>query len=328
MNANLSRRQLLASATLAATGLAAGPSLAQAFPDKSRPIKLVIPFGPGTSTDLLGRAVARAMNEAYGVNVVVDNRVGADGAIGMQATKQAAPDGYTFAITTLSTQVVGPHLYKQLPYDALADFIPLAGVARTPLMFNFSPTVPIKTVAEFVAAAKASPEKFTFGSASTTTRLVGEIFQNVVGVKLLNVPYKAFSDTMTDLTTGRIDLVFVDPATAGPFYAQGVRPLAITSPARSTKFPQVPTAAEAGVPGFEIGGWFAAYAPAKTPAQAVAAMREMLVAAQASKYVQEVHANFAMQALALSGDALAAFQREEFDRWGKAAKAAGLVGTL
>lgn len=319
------RRQLLAAAALLASGVAAAQST---YPDKSRPIRVFCPFGAGTSTDLLARAVARGMADNNGVNVIVDNRVGADGVIGMQAAKTAPGDGYNMVFTSLSTQVVNPHTFRQLPYDPTADFIPLAGLAKTPLMMNLGSSVPFRTAREFIAAAKANPGKYTFGSGTTTTRLVGEILQQSAGIELLNVPYKALTDAMTNLAGGQIDLVLVDPATAGAFYKQGVRPVATTSASRASQYPDVPTLQEEGVAGFEVVGWFAAYFPAKTPPAMVAAMREMLGNALKTKHVADVYSTFAMEPLPLLGDELAAFQSEELKTWGKAVRAAGMEGKL
>src|SRR5258706_13668303 len=141
--------------------ITSGLAVAQPYPDKSQPIKMIVPFGPGSSADQLARAVARGIGEVAGVNVIVDNRPGADGFIGVEAAKQARPDGYTLLVTTNSTQVVNPHLYNKLPYDPIADFIPLAGVARVPMMVNVGPSVPFKTAREFMAAARANPGKYT-----------------------------------------------------------------------------------------------------------------------------------------------------------------------
>lgn len=325
---NYSRRSLLATAAFSAAATLSPMTWAQAFPDKSKPIRAIAPFGAGTSADVLARAIARGMGELYGVNVVIDNRVGADGVIGVQAVKAAAPDGYTIFITSLSTQVVNPHTFKKLPYDPMADLIPLAGVGKTALMLNLGPSTTFKTAQEFIAAAKANPGKYTIGSGTATTRMAGEMFSRAAGIQTLSVPYKALVDAMTNLAGGQIDAVLVDAAVAGPFYKQGVRAVASTGATRPALMPQVPTLQEEGLSGFEVVGWFAAYAPAKTPPAAVIALREMMSNAVKSKYVTDVYSNFSMEPLALSGNELDAFQRAEFDKWGKAVQAAGLAGTL
>ncbi|EER60277.1 conserved hypothetical protein [Acidovorax delafieldii 2AN] len=323
-----SRRSLLATAAFGAASALSPMAFAQAFPDKSKPIRAIAPFGAGTSADVLARAIARAMGELYGVNVVIDNRVGADGVIGVQAVKASPPDGYTVFITSLSTQVVNPHTFKKLPYDPMADLIPLAGVGKTALMLNMGPSTTFKTAREFIAAAKANPGKYTIGSGTATTRMAGEMFSRAAGVQTLSVPYKALVDAMTNLAGGQIDAVLVDAAVAGPFYKQGVRAVATTGATRPALMPQVPTLQEEGLSGFEVVGWFAAYAPAKTPPATVAVLRDMVSKAVKSKYVTDVYTNFSMEPLDFSGNELDAFQRAEFEKWGNAVQAAGLAGTL
>ena len=303
---------------------AAAAASAQSWPDKATPIKLVVPFGAGTSTDTLARAIGRGMADVAGVNVIVDNKPGGDAIIGVQAVKQAAADGYTILLTSLSSQVVTPHMHAQLPYDPLVDFVPLVGVAKTPLMFNVGPSLPFKTVREFVAAARANPGKYTVGSSSPTTKLMGEMFARAAGIELLGVPYKNFSDAMVGLAAGQIDIVIVDAATAGPFYKQGVRPIATTAAARTALHPNVPTMKEEGLADFEIIGWFAAFYPAKTPPAAVVAMRDMFDKAMKTKHVTDVYGVFAMEPMNLAGDDLDKFQRAEFDKWGKAVRAANM----
>lgn len=312
----------------AAALMVVGIASAQTYPDKAKPIRVIAPFGVGTSTDVLARAVARGVAETSGVNLVIDNRVGGEGVIALQAAKTAPADGYTMLFTSLSTQVVNPHMFKQLSYDPVADFVPLVGLAKTPLMLNLGTSTTFNTAREFFAAAKAAPGKYTYGSASATTRAAGEILQREAGIQLLNVGYKNFTDAMSNLASGMIDLVLVDPATAGAFYKQGVRPVATTVATRLRQYPDVPTLREEGLKDFEVVGWFAAYFPAKTPPAAVAAMREILRAALKTKYVTDVYSTFAMEPLDAAGEQLDAFQRQELDRWGKAVRAAGLQGTL
>lgn len=322
------RRHVLAMAAVSATLPIPSLSAAQDYPDKGRPIRAIAPFGAGTSTDTLARAVARSMSELNGLNVVIDNRVGADGVIGVQAVKAAPADGYTILFTSLSTQVLNPHTFKQLPYDPIKDLIPLAALGKTALMVNLGPSTPFKTAREFIVAAKANPGKYTIGSGTATTRMAGEMMSRAAGIETLSVPYKSLTDAMTNLAGGQLDAVLTDAGTAGPFYKQGVRPVASTGSTRSGVMPHVPTLQEEGLAGFEVVGWFAAYAPAKTPPAAIARLREMIRNAVKSKYVSDVYGTFAMEPLELSGDELAAFQRAELDKWGKAIRAAGLDGKL
>ncbi|MEY4099003.1 MAG: hypothetical protein RL300_174 [Pseudomonadota bacterium] len=297
---------------------------AQTYPDKSKPVRIIVPFGAGISVDLLARAMSRAMSEQAGLNVVVDNRPGGEAIIGAQAAKAAAPDGYTIFLGTISTQAMNPHMFDKLPYDPIADFIPLVGVGTTPLMVNLGPTTSFKNVREFIAAARTSPGKYTLGIASSFTRLTAEVFQKAAGVDMLVVPHKNLTDAVLGLASSQLDMVIVDSATAGPYYTKGVRPIATTGATRTNSFPNTPTLREEGLADFEVVGWFAAYFPAKTPAAVTATMREILKNAVKSKYVSDVRNNFAMEPLELTGDQLDAFQRSELEKWGKAIRAANM----
>lgn len=315
--------RFLTSLLLAAV-LAPGLAGAQTYPDKSVPIKIIVPFGPGSSADALGRAVARGLAEVSGVTVIVENRAGADGLIGIEAAKLSRPDGYTMLLTTNSTQVVNPHLYKKLPYDPISDFVPLAGVARVPMMMNVGPHIPFKTVREFVAAMRANPGKYTIASATSTTRVAGEMLKSAAGVDILAVPFKNFSDAFTDVVAGRIDMVIVDAATAGPFYQTGVRPMATTIAYRSARFPEVPTLQEEGIAGYDAGGWYAAFFPDKTPQAIVDTMRDHLSKALKTSYVTDVYTTAGMEPLNVAPQDMDKFQRAEFERWGAAVRAANL----
>ncbi|MDR6858769.1 tripartite tricarboxylate transporter substrate binding protein [Variovorax guangxiensis] len=323
---NSFRRACLRLTSVVLISLAAGSSVAwaQSYPDKSTPIKVVVPFPAGTSADALARAVARGITEVSGAPVIVDNKAGADGFIGMEAAKLARPDGYTMLLTTSSTQVVNPHLHAKLPYDPVLDFVPLGTVAKVPMFVNVGPSVPFKTARELIGAARANPGKYTFGGGTSTVRIVGEMLKQATGVDMLAVPYKNLPDAMMDTASGRIDFVIVDAATAGPFYEKGVRPIAVTTAARSSRFPDVPTLQEEGVAGFEATGWYAAYFPAKTPPSVVAAMRDILYKATRRRFVGELFTAAGMEPLDIAADDLDRFQREEMEKWSKAVRAANL----
>ena len=308
----------------AALLLAASAAMAQGYPDTARPVRMILPFGAGTSTDVLGRAIARGMADVAGLNVVVDNRPGGEAVIGAQAVKQAAPDGYTFLLTTLSTQVLNPLMMARLPYDPVADFIPLVGVGKTAQMVNLGPSTPFASAREFIASARTQPGKYTAGTGSPFTRLTAEAFQLAAGIELLIVPHKNLTDALTSLSAGQLDLVIVDPGTAGAFYKNRVRAVATTGAARMDSFREVPTLREEGLDGFELVGWFATYFPAGTPPAVVQSMRDILQQALKTRYVTEVQASYSMEPLNLAGAQLAAFQREELARWRKAVQAAGL----
>ena len=324
-----SRRTVLKGAAALGTMLGLpSVALAQAFPDKSKPIKGIAPYAPGSTVDTLARAYAQAMTEVLGAHVVIENRPGAEGVIGLQAAKTAAADGYTILFTSISTQAVNPHLFKQLTYDPLKDFTALGGTMQSILLMNTGTSIKFKTAREFIEAAKINPGKYTYASISATTRLGGEVFAKAAGVKLLNVPYKNFSDLTSDLISGRVDLLFADQPAVGPFYSQGVRSLAACSTKRPAALPDVPTLEEQGVPGVDIVGWHGAYVPANTPAAVVATLRDALKKAAASKYVKDYHKTFGTEPLDLLGEDFAAFQRAEYEKWGKAVREAGMAGTL
>ncbi|WP_198084592.1 tripartite tricarboxylate transporter substrate binding protein [Variovorax sp. E3] len=301
-----------------------GSATAQSYPEKSKPIRLVVPFNAGSSTDAIGRALARGMAEVAGLNVVVENMPGAEAVLGTRAVKQAAPDGYTMLLTTLSTHAVNPHMLPKLPYDPIKDFVPLVGVAQGPLVMSVGPAFPFKSAREFFAAARANPGKYTFGSASATTRLAGEMLGQAAGIRLLAVPYKSFSDLMTNLVAGEIHFTIADVGGMKPFYGSGVRPLASVSGKRIPAFPDVPTMQEEGLPSYEASVWFATYFPANTPPAIAERMRDLLNDAAKTKYVTEVLSTSSLEPMPLAGQELDAFQRAELEKWGKAVRAANL----
>lgn len=321
------RRSIITAAMGAAIG---APSLtfAENFPDRAKPIRGISPVGAGSSVDTMARAYARAMTEILGANVVIENRAGAEGVIAMDAVKNAPPDGYTILFTTVSTQAINPHLFKRLSYDPQADFVPLAGTAKTSLFLNLGPSTSFKTTREFFAAAKANPGRYSIGSVSATTRLAAQMVAKAAGIELLPVPYKNFADAMTNLAGGQLDAIIVDAAAAWPYYKQGVRPVAATGATRVSILQDVETLQEQGLAGFELLGWFAAYAPARTPAAVVNVLTDAVRRASKSKYLQDFYAAFAMEPLDLAGEQLAAFQRTEIQKWGNAVRDAGLAGTL
>jgi tripartite-type tricarboxylate transporter receptor subunit TctC len=325
-----SRRRIIAGAAALSAGIAL-PNLAfgqAAFPDKTKTIRGIVPLAAGSTVDALARLYAQHMSETLGTNVVIDNRPGAEFVIGIQAVKSAPPDGYTIMFSSISSQVVNPHLFKTLPYDAQKDFIPLAGTMKNPLVMITGPKFPFQTVQEFVAAAKKEPDnKYSFGSVSATTRLTGEMFAKVTGLKLLNVPYKSFTDFISDTLAGRISFFFADPSAIIPNISQGMRGVATCSKTRNPRFPDMPTMTESGFP-LEVVGYHAAYAAAGTPAPVLAVLRDALRKAEASKPVQDFILNSGNEVMNLSGEAFVAYERSEFERFGKAIREAGLAGTI
>jgi tripartite-type tricarboxylate transporter receptor subunit TctC len=290
----------------------------QTFPDKARPIRLIVPFGAGSGTDVIARAYGRALQEQAGINVVVDNKPGAEAVIGVEAGKNAAPDGYTLLIGNTSTHVLNVHMVNKLPYDPVADFIPVAGVAKFSLVLNAGPSTNFKSARELIEAARANPGKYSYGSGSASTRLSVELLEHLAKIKLLSVPYKAMAQATTALAAGEIDLLVNDVATALPHYKSGrVRPLGVTGRERMHALPKVPTLREQGVDDYELSGWFALFVPARTPPAAVATLREMLREANRSKYVQDAVALNSYEPLDIDAAQLGAIHRADIERWGK-----------
>jgi tripartite-type tricarboxylate transporter receptor subunit TctC len=263
---NLRARSAFISFGVVAALLAASSSRAAEFP--TRPIKFVVPYAAGGPTDVLGRLVAEFLGRDLKQAVFVENKAGAQGAIGAEAVARSDPDGYTLFVTAASIIVLNPMLYKKLPYDPVRDFRMLALVTDLPVVMEVHPSVPAKTVAEFVAYAKQNPGKINFGSAGTggTIHLAGEMFKQMAGVDMVHVPYKGAGPALTDLLSGNIQVMFDTLSTALPPVKSGlVRPLGVSSAQRSPDLPDVPTIAESGYPDYRVSVWYGIAAPAKLP---------------------------------------------------------------
>ncbi|MCD6734220.1 MAG: tripartite tricarboxylate transporter substrate binding protein [Burkholderiaceae bacterium] len=243
----------------------------QAFAQESwpaRPVKIVVPFAAGGTTDVVARAVAKDLSEMWGQPVVVENRGGAGGNIGADAVAKSAPDGYTILMASGSIVTVNPHMYAKMPFDAKKDLIPVTNVASGPQVVAVNPSVPGKTLKEFIAYAKSQPGKLNFGSAGigSQVHMAGESFLDAAGIDLAHVPYKGESAAYPDLVSGALQLVVGNIAAVAPYVSNGrLRALAVTSATRSPLLPDVPTVAESALPGFENTGWFGFMAPAGTP---------------------------------------------------------------
>jgi tripartite-type tricarboxylate transporter receptor subunit TctC len=263
---NLRARSVFISFGVVAALLAASSSRAAEFP--TRPIKLVVPYAAGGPTDVLGRFVAEFLSRDLKQVVFVENKAGAQGAIGAEAVARSDPDGYTLFVTAASIIVLNPMLYKKLPYDPVRDFRMLALVTDLPVVMEVHPSMPARTVAEFVAYAKQNPGKINFGSAGTggTIHLAGEMFKQMAGVDMVHVPYKGAGPALTDLLSGNIQVMFDTLSTALPPVKSGlVRPLGVSSAQRSPDLPDVPTIAESGYPAYRVSVWYGIAAPAKLP---------------------------------------------------------------
>ena len=308
---------------LAAAALAALPAAAQDFP--SRPITFIVPFAAGSATDQIARAIGQGVTDATKQAVTIDNKPGASGFIAAQQAAKAAPDGYTVLITTNTTHAANEHLFKSLPYDPVKDFAPVTLLGKGGQIMIVNPKVEAKTVAEFVALAKKNPGKLSFGSGSSSSRIAGELLQQMAGIQILHVPYKSNPLAINDLLGGQIDMIITDTATGLPQVKGGkVRALGVTDTKRSPLAPDIPTIDEAGVKGYSMGYWFAAYVPAKTPPAVVKRLNELMVAATKGPTAVKFYQTSGVDPATSTAEELAAFQQAESAKWGKIVKAAGI----
>jgi tripartite-type tricarboxylate transporter receptor subunit TctC len=314
----ITRRTCLALALAASFGV-------QAPTYPSEPITLIVPFAAGSATDQLARALGQSITTDTKQAVVTDNKAGASGMLAAQAAARAAPDGYTVLITTNTTHAANEHLYKKLPYDAVKDFVPVTGLGKGSQVLVVRADSPYKNVAELLAAARAKPGKLSFGSGSSSSRVAGELFQQMSGTEILHVPYKSNPLAITDLLGGQIDLMITDMSTGVPQIKGGkLRALGVSTLKRSPLLPDVPTIDEAGVKGYDMGYWFAAYVPAKTPPEVVEKLNALLIAGTKSPAAKAFFEASGTEPFTTTPDALAKFQQAETQKWGKVIKAAGI----
>src|SRR6478609_741337 len=303
--------------------LQVAPLAAQDYP--SRPIHIIAPFGPGTATDTVARVLAAEMSRRTGQSVVVDNRAGAEGQIGAQAAATAAPDGYTIFVTTQTTQAINQHVYKSLPYDPVKSFAPISGLSGGAQMVVVRSDLPVKSIAELIALARAQPGKLTFGSGNGSARGAAELFKIMAKVDLLGVPYKTQPQVIADLLGGRIDVTFSDFTVGLPPVRDGrARGLAVTSLERYPGLEQFPTVAESGLPGYESRPWNAAYAPAGTPRPIIDKLNQLIREAVASEAYQTLLRTTLGVPFPGSPEELAAWQDKEIVKWGEIVRIAGM----
>ena len=304
--------------------LLAQPGQAQDYP--SKPVRLVVPYSAGGGTDFVARTVAERLTASLGQPIVVDNRAGANGATGSDIVAKAAPDGYTLLIGAAGTLVVAPHL-GPLPFDPAKDLVPITNLGTSAFIVAVNPDVPVKTLADLIALAKSQPGKLNYGSSGTggSPHLATELFQSMAGVQMVHVPYKGLSLAITDLLGDHIQVLFMDVGLAVPFVKDGkVLALAITGSKRSAVLPNVPTVAEAGVPGYDARTWYGLLAPAGTPRPIVDRL-----AAEANKALDSpgMRAKLATQGLEAAGgtpEQFASFIRSESAKWAQVIKNANI----
>jgi len=298
------------------------PAAAQDYPTK--PIRIVVPFGPGTATDIVARTVGAEIASRTGQAVVIDNKPGAEGQIGAQAAATSAPDGYTLFITTQTTQAINIHVYKSLPYDPVKSFAPVSGLSLGAQVVMVKNELSAKTIGELIALARKQPGKLSFGSGNGSSRGGAELFRIMAKVDLLGVPYKTQPQAVSDLLGGRIDVIFCDFTTGLPPVLDGrARGLAVTSKKRIAGLDQFPTVDET-VPGFEMWAWTAAFVPAGTPQPIVDKLNALVREAVASEAYRTLTRTTYGVPFAGSPDELASFQANETKKWGEIVTVAGM----
>jgi tripartite-type tricarboxylate transporter receptor subunit TctC len=307
---------------VAASALA-GAALAQTYPAK--PVTFIVPFAAGSATDQLARALGQSFTEQTKQAVVVDNKAGASGMLAAQAAAHAPADGYTVLITTNTTHAANEHLYRKLSYQPVKDFAPVTGLGKGGQVLVVRADAPYKSVADLVAKAKQAPGKLSFGSGSSSSRVAGEMLKQLTHTDILHVPYKSNPLAITDLLGGQIDFMITDAATGVPQIKGGkLRALGVSTTQRNPMLPDVPTIDEAGVKGYDMGYWFAAYVPAGTPAPVIARLHELLVAGTRSAAAKQFFESTGSDAWTTTPEELAKFQESESRKWGTVIKAAGI----
>lgn len=306
------------SATCAVLG-AGSSAHASGEPWPTKPITFVVPFTPGGITDNTSRLLAKILGDKLGQPVVVDNRPGAGGSIGVEAASRQPPDGYTMIYGTQGTQAANLALYKNLRYDPLKDFVPVHAMSETPLVLVINPNRPFKTVPELIAYAKANPGKLNFGSAGpgTGTHLTAELFQVATGTKMTHVPYKGSSPALNDLMAGSLDLMFDYPVVVMPLVqAHKLKPLALTGKTRLAVMPELPTMSELGFPRAESSAWSAVFLPARTPPEVARKLGDAIAQAIVEPEMLQVTEKFGSVPLKDLRDArLQEFVKSEIVRW-------------
>ncbi len=319
-------QSILRSAFIGCSGIAlATLASAQGYP--SKPVRIVAPFGAGSTIDIIGRIIAPKLHEALGQPVIVENRAGAGGAIGMDAVAKAAPDGHTLVIGALGPLAMNPILYPKTPFDPVKDFAAISLLATGPVVIAVHPSIPARTIQELVGLAKKRPGALNFGSpgVGTSPHLTGELFKLITGTDIVHVPYKGNAEAITDLIGGQVGIVFTGVPPVVPLAKAGkVRLLATTGKARLANLPDVPTIREAGVTGADVLIWYGVVAPAATPKDVVARLNREIVKVMSLPDVRDKFLQQSVDPASSSADEFAQLIRDEVARWGKVIRAAGI----
>ena len=292
------------------------------FPTK--PVRIVVPYAPGGGTDIISRQIAQKLGEAWGQNVFVENRPGANGITGTDLVLKSAPDGHSLVVG-VAAHVINSSLQTKMPYDPVADVAPVTLIARSPWVIVSIPTLPAKTLGEFVAYAKANPGKLRFGSSEPSSRLAGEQFKQLAGINLEHIPYKGGSQIMTDMLGGQIETGFTSTLTVLQHYKSGkLKVLAVAGKARHASMPDVPTAIEAGYPEYETYAWYGMYAPKGTPKEIVARIQQEIARVVKRPDTEERLGQFGAEPIASTPEDFAAFTKAESEKFARLIKAAGI----
>jgi tripartite-type tricarboxylate transporter receptor subunit TctC len=294
---------------------------------ESKQIRLVVPFPAGGPTDIVARPFAQMLGDALKATIVIDNRGGAGGSIGADATAKADPDGTTLMMGTVGTHAINTSLYEKLPYDPVKSFTPIAMVAMAPVAVVVHPSLPVKNLADLIKLAKEKPGPLNYASAGAGTpgHLTGELFKVAAGIDIVHVPYKGSAPGVTDLVAGQVQIMF-DPLQSVLSNIKGdrIRALAVSSKSRSPVAPDVPTIAESGFPGFETTAWWGVFAPAGLNPATAAALSKAAESVAQSRDFQSKLEPLGVVGASLTGPAFVDFQKAEIDKWGKAVRGAGL----
>jgi tripartite-type tricarboxylate transporter receptor subunit TctC len=301
---------------------------AQTFPAKA--VRIITPFTAGSAIDTLARVLGQKMSDAWGQQVVVDNRIGANGIIGTEAAAKAPADGYTLHLGNISTLAINPHLYSKLPYDALRDFAPVTLAATIPVVLVVHPSLPVKSVKELIALAKARPGQINYASGGTGSaqHLPMEMLRVEAGIDVTHVPYKGLGPAFNDVLGGQVPMMWTGVSNVVQYVEKGrLRVLAIGGTKRSTVLPDVPPMAEAGVPGFDFAAWTGYLAPAGTPRDVIAKLHADIVRTVNAPEVREKMTTLGFELVGNTPEEFAALIRNDIARFGKLVKAAGIKGS-
>ncbi len=326
MIAKFARRPMLGALVASLLSLWAAPAMSQAsYPNK--PVKLIVPFPPGGGNDVIGRVIAQKLTDRWGQNVVVENRAGANGIVGLQALMQSPADGYTLAVGAAGPLAVNPSLYARLPYDPLKDFTPITNLVNFPLLLVTHPSVAAKNTRELVALAKSKPGQLSYASpgSGNSGHLAGELFNSMAGVKTVHIPYKGQGPALTDLVAGQVQMLYSSiPSVIQQVRNGQLRAIAVGSAQRLPSLPDIPTLSESGVPGYEAYSWVGLVAPANTPADIVKKIHRDVSEILKDKEVADKLNQQGALPVGDTPEEFAVYIKNEIAKWGKVVREANI----